>query len=146
MALSNQSDEKFCSFCDPSPIKAIVWCPECDDIFCSECLKHHKSSKLSRNHLTISLEDYKEFPCNQVYNVRTIWENIRGSGCRDRIIVWLTNCICGQFLSPLKLLFECHWWRGVLDTTFVKVCQWVAVGQFFLPPIKRTNWNIDWLV
>ena len=62
MAASNQSDETFCSFCDPSPIKAIVWCPECDDVFCSECLKHHKSSKLSRNHLTISLEDYNELP------------------------------------------------------------------------------------
>ena len=62
MAASNQSDETFCSFCDPSPIKAIVWCPECDDVFCSECLKHHKSSKLSINHLTISLEDYKELP------------------------------------------------------------------------------------
>jgi hypothetical protein len=23
MATSNQSDEKFCSFCDPSPVKAI---------------------------------------------------------------------------------------------------------------------------
>jgi hypothetical protein len=62
MATSNQSDEKFCSFCDPSPVKAMVWCPECDDFLCSDCLKHHKSSKLSRHHLTMSLEDYNELP------------------------------------------------------------------------------------
>ena len=62
MATSNQSDEKFCSFCDPSPVKAMVWCPECDDFWCSDCLKHHKSSKLSRHHLTMSLEDYYDLP------------------------------------------------------------------------------------
>ena len=62
MATSNQSDEKFCSLCDPSPIKAMGWCSECDDFLCSDCLKHHKSTKLSRNHLTISLEDYNELP------------------------------------------------------------------------------------
>jgi hypothetical protein len=55
MATSNQSDQKFCSFCDPSPIKAITWCFDCDD-----CLKQHKSSKLFKTHPTISLEDYKE--------------------------------------------------------------------------------------
>ena len=62
MATSNQSDEKFCSFCDPSPVKAMVGCPECDDFLCSDCLRHHKSSKLSRHHLTMSLEDYNELP------------------------------------------------------------------------------------
>ena len=62
MATSNQSAEKFCSFCDPSPVKAMVWCPECDDFLCSDCLRHHKSSKLSRHHLTMSLEDYNELP------------------------------------------------------------------------------------
>ena len=62
MATSNQSDERFCSFCDPSPVKAMVWCPECADFLCSDCLRHHKSSKLSRHHLTMSLEDYNELP------------------------------------------------------------------------------------
>jgi hypothetical protein len=48
------TDEKFCSFCDPSPVKAMVYCPEWDDFLCSDCLKHYTSSKLSRHHLTIS--------------------------------------------------------------------------------------------
>ena len=62
MATSIQPDERFCSFCDPSPIKAMVWCSECDDFLCSDCLKHHKSSKLFNAHSTMSLEDYKELP------------------------------------------------------------------------------------
>ena len=62
MATSNQSVEQFCSFCDPSPIKAMVWCSECDDFLCSDCLKHHKSSRLFKNHSTMSLEDYSELP------------------------------------------------------------------------------------
>ena len=62
MATSNQSDAKFCSLCDPSPIRAMAWCSECDDFLCSDCLKHHQSSKSSTHHSTISLEDYKELP------------------------------------------------------------------------------------
>jgi hypothetical protein len=62
MATSNQSVEQFCSFCDLSSIKAMGWCPECNDFLCSDCLKHHKSYKTSKNHSTMSLEDYKELP------------------------------------------------------------------------------------
>ena len=62
MATSNQSDAKFCSFCDLSPIKAMAWCSECGDFLCSDCLKHHKSFKLSRNHLTMGLGEYRELP------------------------------------------------------------------------------------
>jgi hypothetical protein len=62
MTTSNQSEVKFCSFCDPSPIKAMVRCSECDDFLCSDCLKHHKSSRLFKNHSTMSLEDYSELP------------------------------------------------------------------------------------
>ena len=62
MATSNQCDERFCSFCDPSPIKAMVWCSECDDYLCSDCLKQHKSSKLFTNHSIMSLEDYNALP------------------------------------------------------------------------------------
>ena len=62
MTTSNQSVEQFCSICDPSPIKAMGWCPECDDFLCSDCLKHHKSYKTSKNHSAMLLEDYKELP------------------------------------------------------------------------------------
>ena len=62
MATSNQPDEKFCSFCDSSSITAMVWCSECDDFLRPDCLKQHKSSKLFKNHSTMSLEDYNKLP------------------------------------------------------------------------------------
>ena len=62
MAASNQSDEIFCSLCDPSPIKAMGWCAECDNFLCSDCQKQHKSSKLFKLHSAMSLEDYRELP------------------------------------------------------------------------------------
>ena len=42
-------------------------------------------------------------PCNQIYNVRTICENIKGRGGRDRMVIGFTNCTCSLRLSPLKL-------------------------------------------
>ena len=60
-------------------------------------------------------------PCKQIYNVWTIWEHIKGRVGRDRMVVWLTNCICNRFWSQLKL-----WCRNVLDTTICdKVFQWI---------------------
>ena len=41
--------------------------------------------------------------CKQIYNVPTILENIRSRAGRDRMIIWLTNCICNQWLSQLNL-------------------------------------------
>ena len=38
------------------------WCSECGDLLCSDCLKHHKSFKLFRNHLTTALEEYRALP------------------------------------------------------------------------------------
>jgi hypothetical protein len=40
----------------------MVWCSECDDFLCFDCLKHHNFSQLFKNHSTMSLEDYNELP------------------------------------------------------------------------------------
>ena len=45
---------------------------------------------------------------------------------------WIYIYLCNQFLSPLKSWVEISLRRGVLDTTLCnKVCQWLAVGQWF---------------
>ena len=60
---------------------------------------------------------------------------------------WIYSYICNQCISPLTLWVRIPLRRSVLDTTlFDKVCQWLAVGRWFPPPIKLTppwyNWNI----
>ena len=55
---------------------------------------------------------------------------------------WIYNYLCKHYLSPLKLWVQtCSWW-SVLDTTLSdKVCQWLAIGQWFTPctPVSSTN-------
>jgi hypothetical protein len=52
---------------------------------------------------------------------------------------WIYNYLCIQCLSLLTLWVLIPIRRGVLDTTLCdKVCQWLAAGQCFSPPIKLT--------
>ncbi|XP_063420940.1 uncharacterized protein LOC134706161 [Mytilus trossulus] len=39
---------------------AEKWCTICEEGFCGECEKYHKSMKLSRDHKMISIEDYRQ--------------------------------------------------------------------------------------
>ena len=59
---------------------------------------------------------------------------------------WIYNYLCNQFLSPLMLWVQIPLRWGALDTTLCdKVCQWLATGRWFSPPIKLTaqySWNI----
>ncbi|XP_052064538.1 uncharacterized protein LOC127704475 [Mytilus californianus] len=60
MASSSQS----CGVCDRRYINKplIVWCVECEEGLCEECLEHHSLSKGSRNHKTISITEYHKIP------------------------------------------------------------------------------------
>ena len=52
---------------------------------------------------------------------------------------WIYNYFCNQRLSPLTLWVRILPIRGVLDATLCdKVCQWLATGRWFPPPIKLT--------
>ena len=47
---------------------------------------------------------------------------------------WISNYLCNQCLSPLKLWVQIPLMAGVLDTTLCdKVCQRVAAGRWFSP-------------
>lgn len=53
-----------CGVCDSqhTTTKADVWCPECDEGLCSQCLKHHNASKATRKHRVLSVDNYKQLP------------------------------------------------------------------------------------
>ena len=54
----------FCGICDIRHISkpSEVWCPQCEEGMCTECIEHHSLVKLSRNHTTIPIEEYKKLP------------------------------------------------------------------------------------
>ena len=39
-----------------------VWCPICEEFLCSTCSQHHKAQRLTREHTTISYDDYYKLP------------------------------------------------------------------------------------
>jgi hypothetical protein len=39
-----------------------VWCPDCEEGICTECIEHHSLAKPSRNHTTIPIEEYQKLP------------------------------------------------------------------------------------
>jgi hypothetical protein len=93
MATLNQSDEKFCSLCDPSPVRAMDWCSECNDFFVfrlSQISYIFKHDINDYNHGLLYVIDSHVIK----YAIYEQYEKLRGHGDRDRMIVWLTNCRC----------------------------------------------------
>ncbi|XP_071141820.1 uncharacterized protein [Mytilus edulis] len=54
----------FCSLCKEDDVTsdAVLWCTECEVFLCVECEKHHKRSRSSKDHYTISAQNYLGLP------------------------------------------------------------------------------------
>ena len=54
----------FCGMCDNRHISkpSEVWCRDCEEGFCTECIEYHSSWKLSRGHTTIPIAEYQKLP------------------------------------------------------------------------------------
>ncbi|CAG2230094.1 unnamed protein product [Mytilus edulis] len=70
------SVKQLCTICNDDGISnsAVTWCTECEVFFCGDCDKTHSKSHLSKNHKTMSAEDYQKLP--------TFMQEI-SSQCRD---------------------------------------------------------------
>ena len=58
------SSSSFCGICDIRHISkpSEVWCPQCEEGLCTECIEHHSLAKPCRNHTTIPIAEYRMFP------------------------------------------------------------------------------------
>ena len=58
------SSPSFCGICDIRHMSkpSEVWCPDCDEGLCTECLDHHSFAKPSRKHTTIPIAEYWKLP------------------------------------------------------------------------------------
>ena len=58
------SSPSFCGICDIRHIykPSDVWCPDCDEGLCTECIDHHSLAKPSRKHTTIPIAQYRKLP------------------------------------------------------------------------------------
>ena len=53
-----------CGMCDNRHIykPSEVWCRDCEEGLCTECIEYHSSWKLSRSHTTIPIAEYQKLP------------------------------------------------------------------------------------
>ena len=58
------TSQSFCGICDirHSYKPSEVWCPDCEEGLCAECIEHHSLVKLSRDHITIPIGEYRKLP------------------------------------------------------------------------------------
>ena len=58
------SSPSSCGICDIRHIskQSEVWCPDCEEGLCTECVEHHSLAKPSRNHTTIPISEYRTLP------------------------------------------------------------------------------------
>ncbi|XP_052066873.1 uncharacterized protein LOC127706348 [Mytilus californianus] len=52
--------QPFCDICDHRHVTkpSTVWCLECEQAFCDDCNEYHGFSRLSQNHVTVSIQDH----------------------------------------------------------------------------------------
>lgn len=58
------SKQYSCTLCqeDSQDVQAVSWCPECETFLCLDCDRHHKKSKGTKHHATISVDAYRNLP------------------------------------------------------------------------------------
>jgi hypothetical protein len=96
------SSPSFCGICDIRHIykPSDVWCPDCDEGLCTECLDHHSLVKPSRKHTTITIAEYRS--CH-----RTCWKS-------KNIAMNTTKSSIYTAKSMNVHVVEFAWWRLIV--------------------------------
>lgn len=58
------SGNHYCTLCQEDGVDnfAATWCTDCETFLCSDCAKHHDRNKASKEHRTLSIQDYQNLP------------------------------------------------------------------------------------
>ena len=58
------SSPSFCGTFDICHIStpSDVWCPDCEEGICTQCIEHQSLAKPSRKHTTILIAEYRKLP------------------------------------------------------------------------------------
>ncbi|XP_071123256.1 uncharacterized protein [Mytilus edulis] len=53
------ASQELCDICEQRHVtkSSTFWCPECEQAFCNDCNAYHGFSKLSKHHVTVSIQD-----------------------------------------------------------------------------------------
>ncbi|CAC5368068.1 unnamed protein product [Mytilus coruscus] len=62
------SDWRVCGVCELRDIseQSVIWCSDCDEGLCGNYKEHHSLSKGTRNHETVTIDEYQKLPSNVI--------------------------------------------------------------------------------
>ncbi|XP_071150336.1 transcription intermediary factor 1-beta-like [Mytilus edulis] len=109
----------FCNICltrDQNKL-AEEYCPQCEEALCGDCRHHHKISKSTKSHQTISLEKYNKLPSF----IKQIKHN-----CQEHDCFLECYCKCHDSLCCKRCLISSH-----------KECKETIFIEDFLTPSSR---------
>lgn len=64
------NNQSICGVCENRQITkpSILWCFNCGEQLCEDCKEHHSISKGTKNHKTVSIDEYKKLPTEVTKN------------------------------------------------------------------------------
>jgi hypothetical protein len=99
---------QYCNICvhgNESKLEA-TWCPECEDILCTNCSMHHSRSSSSKQQIVISIENYQKLPSHirSIKNRGTKHGNMYEFYCSIHDIACCVMCIRDGLTQQTKPL------------------------------------------
>jgi hypothetical protein len=110
------SSPSFCGICDIRHIfkPSEVWCQDCEEGLCTECLEHHSLAKPSRNHTTVPISEYRKWPsyvleinelCNEHHEKFILYCKEHERPC-CRICIVKNHKDCKEVDFPINTVFS----------------------------------------
>lgn len=100
-----------CNICLTRDLNKLTeeYCPQCEEALCGDCIHHHKISKSTKSHQTISLEKYNKLPSF----IKQIKHN-----CEEHDCFLEFYCKCHDSLCCKRCLISSH--KECKETIFIE--------------------------
>lgn len=84
-----------CGPCEYENVKkmAVKWCSDCEEGYCDECLRPHKSSKMSRHHHLVQVSEYQKVEQLAIPHVCQVHQKVYEYFCLGHDIVICILCV-----------------------------------------------------
>ena len=148
-----------CNVCSVRHItkSSAVWCSECDEGFCTDCKEYHSLAKATRDHITITIEEYKKIPpfivginplCDEHREkYQTYCKEHENVCCRKCVFTSHNNC---KDLVPLEDVVDnvknsssVQEMEHLLDDLIKNIKAIIASGQDNLDMLNETKAGIE---
>ncbi|VDI74049.1 Hypothetical predicted protein [Mytilus galloprovincialis] len=97
------ANKDFCILCKEDNVTndAVTWCTECEVFLCVDCEKYHNRSRVSKDHKTISVENYHELPSfiKGTSNLCTVHDRKFELYCSFHACACCVHCVTDQHQS-----------------------------------------------